>query len=703
MGTNVATPEPLAAPGRNSLDKITSLLASSAGSVGSLAVAITLAGTQFKTLSEFPKTVWKKAPDWLGGSVVVAVLLLLTFATVWGWLEKRRLKRYAEIGGTLKRGYFNLQPREMEEGFDRADNAHVETLRWVQASKSPVLYLTGASGTGKSSVVAAWVVPKLKAGGHIVIRLRGYEALLARIQEEILKPGVVWDRGSHGAGDLTALLTRARKNLAPHRIFFVVDQFEEFLILKSEEEQQALRQFLKSIINNSLDGVTFLFVFRSEYAGMIDSKGWPERLLRVNLREIFSFDEGAAQDFMNRSQKTLDPGLLRTVLREASEIELGAAGMIRPITLNLCGLVLGRFANGLPSKFRGRLIRGFLRESISLPETRETATKIIPKLITHDVTKRPRTIDELVRETGLSHKTVRACLYRLGSEDRGIVRALDNETQKTWEISHDFLVPLLDATVVRWTASLWRRSRPWLSWIVTVAFALTIPIVLGLRDPLREMADSGWTVHREGTKWTVSFERGVQTEEARLALGRIPATELLVRGSSVEDVSALKDLDRLTSLTLDHTRVSDVSVLKNLKSLTSLTLSYDYVRDLSALKDLDRLTSLTLEYIPLNNLSALKDLKSLTYLTLNDIFLSDVSALKDLKSLTYLDLRGTKVSDVAALKDLESLKYLNLSETQVSDVSALEDLESLISLDLRESKVSDVSALKYLGGLKILR
>ena len=29
--------------------------------------------------------------------------------------------------------------------------------------------------------------------------------------------------------------------------------------------------------------------------GYIDSKSWPERLLRINLREIFSFDENAAR------------------------------------------------------------------------------------------------------------------------------------------------------------------------------------------------------------------------------------------------------------------------------------------------------------------------------------------------------------------------------------------------------------------------
>src|SRR5215472_3006431 len=93
----------------NSLQTIANLLTSSVGNIGAVAVAITLAATQFKTLSEFPKTIWKNAPDWLGGAIVLAILAGLAFATVWQWVEKRRIKLYAQVGGSIKRGYFTLQ------------------------------------------------------------------------------------------------------------------------------------------------------------------------------------------------------------------------------------------------------------------------------------------------------------------------------------------------------------------------------------------------------------------------------------------------------------------------------------------------------------------------------------------------------------------------------------------------------------------
>jgi len=134
-----------AAAGGSALEKISKFLTSSVGNLGGLAVAATLATTQFKTLSELPKTIWKSSPDWLGGVIVLTILLSLVIAMTWEWEQKRRINQYARLGGTLKRGYFTLQPREREEGFDRADNAHVDTLQWVLNSNRSVLYLTGAA------------------------------------------------------------------------------------------------------------------------------------------------------------------------------------------------------------------------------------------------------------------------------------------------------------------------------------------------------------------------------------------------------------------------------------------------------------------------------------------------------------------------------------------------------------------------------
>jgi len=72
----------------------------------------------------------------------------------------------------MQTGYFTLRPRENEEGFERADNAHQEILHWIQKTKEPVVVPERASGTGKSSLLSAWVIPKLKRQKHVVIQLR---------------------------------------------------------------------------------------------------------------------------------------------------------------------------------------------------------------------------------------------------------------------------------------------------------------------------------------------------------------------------------------------------------------------------------------------------------------------------------------------------------------------------------------------------
>src|SRR5262249_50320972 len=143
-----------------------------------------------------------------------------------------------------KTGYFTLRPREDEAGFERADNAHNDVLRWIQTNKDSVLYLTGASGTGKSSLLSSWVIPKLKQDKVTVLHYRGYEDVLVRLAEDLLTPGVIWDRPPSRTTDLKTLLTRAVERLENRRLLVVIDQFEELLIPTDEEKRTALQQFL---------------------------------------------------------------------------------------------------------------------------------------------------------------------------------------------------------------------------------------------------------------------------------------------------------------------------------------------------------------------------------------------------------------------------------------------------------------------------
>src|SRR5256886_16380588 len=156
--------------------------------------AVTAAVLAFQNLAE-PLAGWSV---WARVALVSALpVLVFAFHTVPTLIEQRRKRRLSEITGTLQAGYFRLAPREDENFFTRGDGKHEEVLEWlIEHDQSKVIYLTGASGSGKSSLLTAWVLPHLERQGATVIRLRGYQDPLATLEEELRNPGVIWQRRS---------------------------------------------------------------------------------------------------------------------------------------------------------------------------------------------------------------------------------------------------------------------------------------------------------------------------------------------------------------------------------------------------------------------------------------------------------------------------------------------------------------------------
>ncbi len=704
MGTANAAPASGASPtpgqpaGRDWIDVTVRLATSWAGGFTAYFVALILLVAKLKELTEALHGVGIHPR--LGVAVIVALpLVAIVFSTIPAFIDQRRVKRYSEIAGAIQMGYFTLRPRENEAGFERADNAHQEILHWMETTTEPVLYLTGASGTGKSSLLSAYVIPRLKRERHVVIQLRGYQDdLLACIKDKLLDPGVIWDTAPANADDLLSLLRGAIERVDQSRLFIVIDQFEEFLILADREKQKTFQQFLSK---SSIDGLTFLLVYRPEYEGLIQDQPWPELQLDTNRKVLSPFTESAAQEFMRKSGLTLNPDLLRAVLREAAENDQ-TVGLIRPVTINLCGLVLSRFSSGLPRRFRGGIIRGFLRESLSLPEVRAIADKLIPQLITDNVTKRPRTIAELSQTTALAPSAVRACLRRLGESDRAIVRPLDQH-QETWEISHDFLVPLLDSIVARGTVSLWRRFRPWLPWSATAVMgigAIAIPLLTS-QNARAALVRQGWTVREYQGALSLNRDDAIPAASITVLRGLRDPFSIFINSASVADVLALREVKTLTSLNLIGASVTDVSALRDLKNLTHLILNFTDV-DVSTLRELRSLTYLVLNGQNVTGISALRELTNLTQLNLNRTQVTDVSALRTLTNLTQLDLSYTQVTDVSPLSELRNLTQLDLTRSPVTDVSPLRTLTNLTQLHLERTPVTDVNLMQLnLRGTKV--
>ena len=111
----------------------------------------------------------------------------------------------------------------------------------ILAHRSFILH--GRSGVGKSSILRAGVMPRLKSEGHQVFVIRSFTDPLHQITTALASlPGL--DQSRDGEPDFEELI-RPSAGLAPERsVIFFLDQFEEFFTLLSEEMR---RRFLDAI------------------------------------------------------------------------------------------------------------------------------------------------------------------------------------------------------------------------------------------------------------------------------------------------------------------------------------------------------------------------------------------------------------------------------------------------------------------------
>lgn len=149
--------------------------------------------------------------------------------------------------------------------------------------------------------------------------------------------------------------------------------------------------------------------------------------------------------------------------------------------------------------------------------------------------------------------------------------------------------------------------------------------------------------------------------------------EVVVHSQAELDALVFReDVDQITCVHVQGGAVSDISALRELKNLTSLTLFPDN-----------------------GDISPIYELTNLTHLGLIGSIGSDISALGRLTNLTSLSLIFNNISDISALSGLKNLTSLNLAFNNISDVSALSGLTNLTSLylgdnDLTQQQIDDL-------------
>jgi Leucine-rich repeat (LRR) protein len=683
--------------------------------------------------------------NWVADIVaVIPPLLVFVCQTLPRQIKRRRervfIKRAEKEAANLQISasaapYFLIGPygEERRDTYARADNMHKTVLDWLRKTDEQILILTGSSGTGKSSLLNAFVIPELRESkpGCTVLLVRSFDNPLDDLRRELLAPGNIWDRPPDENAKLPlnqligCAVTRLRKADPKARLVVVFDQFEELIILQTERSAAVgeVTAFLRELRQARIDGFALLLSMRFDYRIFLEQIGVPPLNHRQNWQDVpaFTFSDSAQFITAPKSGLRIAEERLKRVLTEAAAVD-GTRGLIRPIILNMLGLVLGRIADSPAAERPTRsLLASDLLSVVNHKERKTVARLILPQMLTEADTKRPRRIGDLRSATGLESQVILGCLLDL--QLSGYARQISRPEEildRVWEVSHDFVArllgPLLKNPFHTFSERFRRVFYPVSIGVWAVAAAFLVFAAPWLDRKSAEYQLQRWfrfSIREEADGYVLKEEdRDVSDFSAAVPyLNKLGSLSLdftdFSRLTTVDSLKELKNLRRLT-LSLCKNLIS-VDGLKELKNLRTLDLSQCVsLPSVDSLKDLEDLQTLNLNGCDnLTSLDCLKDLKNLRSLVLTNCFagLASIDFLKDLKNLQSLDLNDCSLPGFDGLKELRGLQTLNLSGCgdRLTSIDFLKDLKNLQSLDLYGwTRLTGVDGLKDLKNLQTL-
>jgi WD40 repeat protein len=344
------------------------------------------------------------------------------------------------------------------------------------------VFLYGGSGSGKSSLVNAGLIPAVEAEGFRADRIRaqpraGEELVVERIsltdeEDSFLPSSFASDAGDSAqvvlaAEELRARLATLGEDARAHRPLLIFDQFEELVTLFEEApEGDALEEALtcqKRIVDALVDvlqdttlPVKLLFSFREDYLAKIRKllDRSPELVSQsLSLTPPGSEDlprliRGPFEDHPGQFERELSPDLT-TRLTEAILDRTGSG----PINLTEVQIVCLRLWESsdpevlLEEKGIQGLLEDYLEESLNRfpEELHYPAVALLSQMVTASGARNVVSADDLIErvrtdEADIPEERLERTLEALEKETK-LVRRERRRDLDLFEISSEFLVP----------------------------------------------------------------------------------------------------------------------------------------------------------------------------------------------------------------------------------------------------------------------
>jgi hypothetical protein len=355
--------------------------------------------------------------------------------------------------------FLNYFTEEDAVGFAGREAEVRVVLGGISAGRTFVLY--GPSGVGKSSLLHAEIIPRLRTRDYRPVYLRVLNEPVSEIVEAVNTQLEITAR----AETLPAELAKAS---AERPVVIILDQFEEFFTRFEEPEKKPLQRafitMLRQVLEEPAAAVQIVFSLREDYyAGLADLKPELPDLFSQTFRLVHLTAFGARQAIttpLNNMGMTYDAELVKLMVDDLAKADFD------PLILQiLCTEIFNAAQKRDPGTHHlsvadfmdvGGCTEIFLRYVTAATNVPDNARRLIiysilDTLTTDRGTKMAMRLDDLtpaeaVAETSIYFKATRDQVQEAMRhlEARSIVRPINVDT---YELLHDRLVKVLRSAI----------------------------------------------------------------------------------------------------------------------------------------------------------------------------------------------------------------------------------------------------------------
>jgi serine/threonine protein kinase len=303
-----------------------------------------------------------------------------------------------------------------------------------------VLY--GDSGCGKTSLIQAGILPRLREEGYVAVYCRSYKDPVAALVENSRRQNLMEVRPGESPSDYLRHLSQT----LTAEIVIVFDQFEEFFTnFRSRADREPLVSFLAHLVNDESFPVKVLLSMRSDFLYLINSEfgGKIENpLLTSKLYHLQNLDRERAEEIIKRSTGQANLPFERSLCSQVAR-DLAVNDMVLPSELQVVGEQLQskhiltlpeyRAAGGKES-----LVHSYLEDVIQASGDQETARLLLRSLISDQNTRLTLTLEDLCRRTQRGRNIVEPVLSTFVHSR--LIREIQEDEPWRYELMHEYLI-----------------------------------------------------------------------------------------------------------------------------------------------------------------------------------------------------------------------------------------------------------------------